>query len=720
MRILLLIFCFISLPCIAQLTEQEEIRIQELEELIQSDVHDTTKINALFEWDYMIYHFDFKQDSILMEKVKSICELNLEQEQSTLLKRRYLLELAKANDYLGIVYATVGKFESASKLHQEAIDIYKSIGMLKGMDGAYINLGTALYDLDKVKDAIEAFDTGIKICDITENKAFKANGLMSLGLIYSDMNESRLALDYFNLALDLSKEMEDTISISVIYLNTGNVYEKLGDIDSSMIYYKASKQLALQSNDDYTLSTIYHNIGEGYLDLGVYDSAHYYLMKGLELRKAWNIESDLVYSYSGLSRWHLAQNNYAKALENGLKGVELAKNGTRQIDYVISMNALYNVYYETGNYKKALDTYVEKVKVQNNIDNAENKKALLYQSVEYEYQSKKLKDSLEFERKQEISNLSHAKELEQEEQQRYSLYTGLGVMLLMFGFALRGYRIKKKDNETISVQKKQIEEAHIELKDSIEYAKRIQNAILPPIKVFKEVLPNSFVMYEPKDIVAGDFYWMEQVGDKVLFAAADCTGHGVPGAMVSVICNNGLNRSVREYGIAEPGQILDKTREIVIREFEKSEEEVKDGMDIALCSLHLPSDYDQQSPNSVVEVQYAGAHNPLWIIRNGINEIEEIKADKQPIGRHSHVSAFTNHNIQLYPGDRIYIFSDGFADQFGGEKGKKFKSANFKKLLLSIQNQSMTKQKQALTKAFHDWKGSYEQLDDICLIGVEI
>ena len=221
-------------------------------------------------------------------------------------------------------------------------------------------------------------------------------------------------------------------------------------------------------------------------------------------------------------------------------------------------------------------------------------------------------------------------------------------------------------------------------------------------------------MYQPKDIVAGDFYWMNVPNEKTtLFAAADCTGHGVPGAMVSVICNNGLNRAVREFGLTDPGQILTKTRDIVINEFDQSEDEVKDGMDIALCALEM-----KDSGSAILK--YSGAHNPLWIVRNGAQEVEEIKADKQPIGNHHVINDFTTHEINLNKGDSIYIFSDGFADQFGGDKGKKFKTKNLKTLILSLQNESMANQKKLALKAFSDWKGNLEQLDDVCLIGLKI
>lgn len=304
-------------------------------------------------------------------------------------------------------------------------------------------------------------------------------------------------------------------------------------------------------------------------------------------------------------------------------------------------------------------------------------------------------------------------DLAQEAQRRYFLYGGL-VLLLIFGiFMYNRFRVTRKQKGIIEAQKLEvdkqketIEETHKEITDSIAYAKRIQSAILPPNSLIAEHLPNSFVLYKPKDVVAGDFYWLEYKDGKTIFAAADCTGHGVPGAMVSVICNNALNRSVREFGYVEPNEILNKARELVVQEFEKSEEEVKDGMDIALCSLKGKT------------LHYAGANNPLWIVRNG--EIIETKADKEPIGKFENSSGFTNHTFELEANDSFYIFSNGYVDQFGGDKGKKFKTKALRELLLSIRDHSMSDQKDLIDKAFEDWRGPLEQIDDVCFIGVRV
>jgi len=268
----------------------------------------------------------------------------------------------------------------------------------------------------------------------------------------------------------------------------------------------------------------------------------------------------------------------------------------------------------------------------------------------------------------------------------------------------------REQKNVVEKEKEHIQEAHKEVTDSIAYAKRIQRAILPSERLVKEYLKESFVLYKPKDIVAGDFYWLEILDKNILFAAADCTGHGVPGALVSVICNGALNRSVREFGLSDPGMILDKAREIVIQEFEKSEEEVKDGMDISLCSMS----------SDLTHLSWAGANNPIWIIRKGSPIVDELKANKQPIGKYSEPKPFTTHTIQLHKGDTIYIFTDGYQDQFGGEKGKKFKPSGLKQLLISIQSESMERQKELIDDTFKNWVGNLEQIDDVCIIGVRI
>jgi serine phosphatase RsbU (regulator of sigma subunit) len=261
-----------------------------------------------------------------------------------------------------------------------------------------------------------------------------------------------------------------------------------------------------------------------------------------------------------------------------------------------------------------------------------------------------------------------------------------------------------KVRETLAI----IEEKNKHIIDSINYALRIQKAILPNDDEIKKALPESFILYKPKDVVSGDFYWFAERGNKKLIAAVDCTGHGVPGAFMSMIGSALLNEIVNNQKITDSDVILNKLREGIIKAMKQTgaEGENKDGMDIALCVI------DEDS------IQFSGANNPLWIISNG--ELIETKGDKQPIGIYSNSVYFTKSMIQPQKGDCIYIFTDGYADQFGGESGKKFKYKNLKETLLSINKKPMEEQKQILDSMIEDWKGGFEQIDDILLIGIRV
>ncbi|MDP1800245.1 MAG: SpoIIE family protein phosphatase, partial [Bacteroidota bacterium] len=387
-----------------------------------------------------------------------------------------------------------------------------------------------------------------------------------------------------------------------------------------------------------------------------------------------------------------------------------------------------DAYELAGDLKRSMLYLKKYMNTKDSIINDEIRSEITKKQLYYEFDKERLADSLDAEAKQkylkqEVENNKRSASL-QRNVSIISLLSLLIVAILAF-YIYRGLKKNKLASKIIEDQKRIVEGKNTEILDSISYAKRIQTAILPSSRMVKEYFKDSFILYKPKDIVAGDFYWMEtisrkssdhsqqsdqllQTADLILFAAADCTGHGVPGALVSVVCHNALNRSVREYGITEPGKILDKTKELVIAEFEKSEEEVLDGMDISLCSLNLKTK----------KLLWAGANNPLWIVRNGA--LLDHKPDKQPIGKFEQAKNFTTHSIDVMENDCIYIFTDGYQDQFGGEAAKKFKASKFKELLVSINNNVMEKQRQLIDKTFHEWKGELEQVDDICIIGIRI
>lgn len=266
-----------------------------------------------------------------------------------------------------------------------------------------------------------------------------------------------------------------------------------------------------------------------------------------------------------------------------------------------------------------------------------------------------------------------------------------------------------RQKEEVEKQKEKVTELYKDLKDSINYAKRIQQSILPTDEQISDMFPNSFVFYRPKDIVSGDFYWFKQASSKKLFAAIDCTGHGVPGAFMSLVGHNMLNQVTKVF--TRPSQILNNLNRVSgeVLQNPDSGDELRDGMDLAMCC------FDEQT----YELEYAGAYNPLFIIRGG--ELLEVRGDHFAIGSFRYgEKQFQNHSIQLYPEDQIYLFSDGYADQFGGPKGKKFLKKRFRQLLLSISELPMSEQRTELHKSWVQWKGTEDQVDDILVIGLKV
>jgi serine phosphatase RsbU (regulator of sigma subunit) len=387
---------------------------------------------------------------------------------------------------------------------------------------------------------------------------------------------------------------------------------------------------------------------------------------------------------------------------------------------------VFNLLYEkTNNPSFALTYYKKYIQIRDSIKSESSAAEIAKLETEFQYEKKIEAQKAEQLRKDELQQIESKKQ-----RVLIVLVSVVLILVVLFSYYLFSrLKLIRKQKDVIEKQKNLVDEKQKEIVDSITYAKRLQQAILPPDNLIQKYLPNSFILYKPKDIVAGDFYWFEHKNDLVMIAAADCTGHGVPGAMVSVVCSNALNRTVKEFGLTESGKILDKVRELVIETFEKSESEVKDGMDISLCVLDFKNK----------KMQWSGANNPLWIVRSEMldNRFEteklgsnisnlnthiliEYKADKQPIGKYAEQKPFTTNEIQLQKDDSLYIFTDGYADQFGGEKGKKYKGSKMKELILSIQVKDMDEQRELIDKSFEDWKGDLEQVDDVCIIGVKI
>lgn len=578
----------------------------------------------------------------------------------------------------------------------------------------------------------------------------KGGSLNNLGLYYEfQEGNSSKALEYYLKALMLFERLNDKMGEAMMLNRIGTIYTSQDNIEKGFEYYQKSLKIYQDLNEQQQISNPLNNLGSYYKDKNDFPTALDYYQKSLAIDVKNRNQQGAATLYSNIGGIYVTQQKFSEALISFIKGLAIAEElGDKNVQSLI-LNNIGQVYYLQGDYKSAhfnVDNALKTAKegsylgrisasslLLSQIYEAQNKpdKALkmfkLYTSIEdsminenTRLDAVKQQSKYEYDKQKAVDDATHDKQLmiehEAKEKQKVISYAtgfGLSLVAIFLIFVFNRLQVTRKQKLMIEEAHEQLSEKNGEILDSITYAKRIQNAILPTDDFVEENLKDSFIIYQPKDIVAGDFYWLKTVGEAketILFAAADCTGHGVPGAMVSMVCNNALNRSIKEYDLTDPGQILDKTREIVTEEFSAGQvahgDYVRDGMDIALCAL------------TGNQLAYAGANNSLWIVRNG--ELMVTKANKQPIGRFRTSESFTTHSFELQKGDAIYVFSDGYVDQFGGEKGKKFMAKAFKDLILSVQSESMLQQKESLLTAFKTWKGDIDQVDDVCVIGVRV
>jgi|SRR6185437_8378131 len=618
-----------------------------------------------------------------------------------------------------------------------------------------------------------------------KDKTGLAYCLGNLARIYADQGDNAKALTYDLKALDMVQQQGNKIDIIRFMAKVSYAYDAVGDSAKSIELRLKALSIAYETGDKPSISTTLNYVGNFYIDHHSYAKAMEYILKALAVVQQIGDFDGLANDYGRMAKIYKSTHEYDKAMQYYFKALSVCEHmGDKgQTNYNwMRIGQMYTR--KIVNYKLAkayLDSAVYGFKTGGQVgflDEAYGSKSILdsltgdykAQAVDMRYAffyEDSLKNALathqavQMEMKYEFDQLQLKEKTEQAEKdaqaeadkrrQRtitWSVVGGLLLVLLFAGFVFRSLRITRKQNILIAQQKqlveeksKVVEEKNKDILDSITYAKRLQDAILPPISTIKKHLPESFVLYKPKDIVAGDFYWvasppseggskehtsgippLEGQREALFIAAADCTGHGVPGAMVSVVCSNALNRTVKEFKITEPGKILDKVRELVLETFEKSEDNVQDGMDISLIAI-TPASLNPSKGGT--EVRWAGAYNSLWYVQDG--KMHEIAADKQPIGKADNPKSFTTHTIQLSPplegreaGTILYLFTDGYADQFGGPKGKKYKYKPLQEKLLAISHKPMEEQKQILETTLNEWKGDLEQVDDILMIGIRI
>lgn len=605
--------------------------------------------------------------------------------------------------------------DSAIKISQIELQFAIKTKQKKYQGWAFNSLGASYFNQNKYSSALDNYLKSLKICEELNDKKGIGYSLNNIGLLYNDQSKFKTGLEYFLRALKIREEIGDKGGIASCYRNMGSSYSSLYDYPKALEYYNLALKISEEIGDGAAIASCYNNIGNVFLKQNKYENAIDYFLKPLQKNESHTNKRTKVSCYINLGSCYNQLGNYNKALYYSEMALSLAKEMGSIDKMRYAYKDLAEIYAKTNNYKKAYNNYVLFKQFTDSIFNLESSKQFSDLKTNFEVEKReaelKLKTDAEKEKLKAIS-------FEEKKQQQILIFAITGVLLVVILFSFFLYKrfkitnqqkkvIELKSNET-EEQKNLVEEKQREIIDSITYAKRLQKAILPPLQLIQELLPDSFVLYQPKDIVAGDFYWMHHSDDTIFIAAADCTGHGVPGAMVSVVCSNALNRAVNEFGIKDTGKILDQATSLVLETFAKSGEEIKDGMDISIVAIHKNS----------TRINWSGANNPLWYTNN--NEIHIVKADKQPIGKSENPKPFKTHTINLQKGDNLYLITDGFSDQFGGPKGKKYMHRQLQEVLLNCISFPLSNQKEKLQESFDKWKGNLEQVDDVCIIGLRL
>ena len=721
------------------------------------------------------------------------CELLLEDNSDDvnilILKAYSLQQLGWCNSYYK------SDFNSGKTFSQDAIEIYKELRnnpnveiatkAKKGIGVCYSDQGVSLTFIGNSSKALEFFHKSIKVYEEMEksnNKECQLEGKKGLskcytniGLVYSNIHKFELALDYLLKSQYIDSLLNDSNNLKSNYINIGNIYSKLKQFEKSNDYYYKSLKNAIQNNNLRESSICYINIGSNLKQTKSYTEAIKFFKKSLEIDSKLGDKMGLAINYNNLASLYLNLKDYTNTIKNASIALDIATEINTNLTKYYSCAYLYASYDSLGDYSKAL--YYHKLHKETNDSLFNETSSRQIKEIEAKYQSEK--------KQLEIDNLTKNKALKEIELERqlnevkrqsliiYSFLFGFLIIVIFSILLYRQFVAKKKANILLSrqnieiqmkneeieaqrdeieaqrdlvvIQKNKIEEIHNEITSSIRYAERIQKAILPADDLTKMFLANHFIFYKPRDIVSGDFYWSIIKKNWLLVAVADCTGHGVPGAFMSMLGISYLNEISAQNEFISTSVVLEKLRNYIIKSLhqkghviEKDStravnkmEKMKDGMDISLIAIDLET----------YKMQFSGANNPVYIVHKTDHEteiqsedenknilhssltnfqLEELKGDKMPIAIHIKMDEFSAQNYQLCKGDTIYLFSDGFADQFGGSNYRKYMYKNFKELLLSSAKYTMNEQKIILENELTNWIGQGQQIDDVTILGMRI
>ena len=561
-------------------------------------------------------------------------------------------------NHIGQISLQQGKYDEAMDYFPQALNIRLQLNDLEGQASSYLNIGTAYQKGGHYEQALEQYEKSLNLYTLLNNDRGKAECLNNMGGLRLIQNQLEQALEYYLESEKIFSNAGNNEQLCRVYDNIGSTYHLMDETEQAKKYFYKMLQTSRSLSSPAILAETYYTVGNFYYDYDNQqsDSAIYYYSKAVEIAYSSGLFEIMYVALEQRSRLHAIEGRYNEAYAD-----------------LIAYNYAYD-----------------------EVNNKENIRAFTEKSEQYK---------IEIERQQ------------QEAKRRIQMIVNfalLVVVLLVCAVVVMLYRSfvqKKKANSLLAKQNDLLAEQKQEITDSIRYASLIQKAALPTKEYSDSILPENFVYFRPRDIVSGDFYWMDRTENYTIIAVADCTGHGVPGAIVSMLGISALNKITSKMTIPKADEILNELRQEIIRMLNPAGcvQVRQDGMDIALVVI----------PKEGREMEYAGAYNPLYLVRDG--QLIEKKADRMPVGIYVKMNQpFIANRFEYCSGDTIYMFSDGYASQFGGDDNSKFKSKKFKELLLSINDYPMEEQARIVDQTFQEWKGTRSQMDDILVVGIKL
>ncbi|TAF67421.1 MAG: hypothetical protein EAZ55_03655 [Cytophagales bacterium] len=651
---------------------------------------DTTRILALIDIAFQ-YH-TFKPDTTILlanEALEKAEKINFKKGQAWALNR------------IGVGYYLRGNYAQAIQYYEQCLPLHKQNNDFKGIASTLNGLAIIYRNQGNEIKALEYHQEVIKIQEKIKDKRGLATSLTNIGVIYKNQQNYATALEYYQKGLSIYKEALDKKGISNTLSDIGVIHRLQKKYESSLKYFQEALEIATQNQDKQGISSTLNEIARLYVEREDWQTAQQNYEKALKIAQSISYRLGIITALNGLANISIQKQDYQQSITYAEEALQIAQKLNIPVEINEAALLLYKAYKQQKNYEKALLYFEIHKQTNDTLSSIEKSKALT---------------------KLETKAIIERKDLQIKQQAYWNYWISAGLLIAIF-FLFFIWRLSRKEREAknlLSHQKNEIEntltiieQQNDDILASINYARRIQTALLPPKETLQKIFPELLLYYQPKDIVSGDFYWFAHLpNQEIIIAIADCTGHGVPGAFMTVVGQNLLEQIINKDQIYAPAQILTELDKRLLQTLQQQGLESKklnDGMDIALLKINL----------NTQKLTFAGAKRPLWLFNAQNTTPQEYKGDKFPIGSHQfHQKIFTQQEITLQKNDLLYVFTDGYADQFGKEG--KLTIRHFRTILEEIHPHELQKQQQILEEKYQHWKAEEEQTDDILILAIRI